>query len=339
MPFQIIHQDITKIKCDAIVNPTDCLFSGSGGTDHAVHTAAGTELDEECKTLSTIGFGEVTVTNAYALPCKHIIHTVGPVWAGGGKNEAVLLRSCYINALLMAHDLKARSVAVPLISAGTFGFPKDMVLKIALSAISDFLSLTDADMDVALCVYDKTAYEISRKLELERYLKHNSPFYERIAFSPRKMSNMDACRPAPAEECMPMASMADMIRPSVQEDDLPSWIKKQDDSFTVMLLKLIDKKGMTDVECYKKANVSKGTFWKIMNVPDYKPSKVTVISFAIALRLTLEETESFLKTAGFSLSHSNTFDMIIEFYISRGIYDLFEINAALFDYDQVCLGC
>ena len=132
--------------------------------------------------------------------------------------------------------------------------------------------------------------------------------------------------------CTPVASAA-------ATEDLSAWIKKQDDTFAVMLLKIIDKKGMTDVQCYKKANVSKGTFWKINNDPKYKPSKATVLAFAIALELSLDETELLLKTVGLSLSHSNVFDLIIEFYITNGNYDIYEINAALFKYDQVCLGC
>ena len=113
---------------------------------------------------------------------------------------------------------------------------------------------------------------------------------------------------------------------------------KIDDNFAVTLLKLIDLKNITDVECYKKANVSKQTWYKIMNEKNYKPSKNTVIAFAIALELTLEETEHLLSTVGFTLSKSSKFDIIIEYFLIKGEYDIFTINETLFKFDQVCLG-
>lgn len=148
MPLQIVHQDITKMTCDVIVDPTDRYFSGGGGTDLAIHTAAGPELREACDKLDPIDYGEAAVTDGFALPCSHIIHTFGPIWEGGEVCEGVLLRSCYINSLILAKKLGAESIAFPLISSGTFGFPKDQVLRIAITAISDFLSVLDEDMDI-----------------------------------------------------------------------------------------------------------------------------------------------------------------------------------------------
>lgn len=212
--------------------------------------------------------------------------------------------------MLCARKLELSSLAFPLISSGTFGFPKDQVLEIAIAAIRDFLEILDGNMDVTLCVFDRKSYELSRKYDLEQFLT--------------QVGSADtSCAPHGTEKA----------------DSLEDWLLRQNDSFAVTLLKLIDKKNMTDVDCYKKAQISKKTFWKINNDPHYKPSKQTVIAFAIALELSLKETESFLKTVGFSLSHSNTFDMIIEYYISNEIYDLYEINAALYRYGQACIGC
>ena len=132
MPFQIVHQDITLFSCDAIVDPTDWVYSGSGGTDLQIHRAAGPELRRECDRLFPLATGDVAVTKGYNLPCKHVIHTVGPVWCGGELNEQILLRGCYINALLAAKKQGDLSVAFPLIASGTFGFPKDQVLRIAI---------------------------------------------------------------------------------------------------------------------------------------------------------------------------------------------------------------
>lgn len=342
MPLQIIHKDITTMACDAIVNPTDNRFSGSGGTDYAIHTAAGLGLRFECDRLEPLSFGEAAVTDGHKLPCRYIIHTMGPVWTGGQNCESVLLRSCYINALFKASELGAKSIAFPLISSGTFGFPKDRVLRIAIDAISDYIKSSDTEMDVTVCVHDRESFVLSKEIALKEYIDENTNprfFYaEHILHMQPECSDMvfDKAGILDGYEGCSISGVP-TVAPSTE--DLSEWIKKQDDTFAVMLLKLIDKKGMTDVQCYKKANVSKGTFWKINNDPKYKPGKATVLAFAIALELSLEETELLLKTVGLSLSHSNVFDLIIEFYITNGNYDIYEINAALFKYDQVCLGC
>ena len=342
MPLQIIHRDITTMDCDAIVNPTDNCFSGSGGTDYAIHTAAGLGLRYECDHLEPLSFGEVAVTDGYNLPCRYIIHTMGPVWTGGQRCESVLLRSCYMNALFKASELGAKSIAFPLISSGTFGFPKEKVLRIAIDAISDYIKSSDKEIDVTVCVHDREAFVLSKEIALKEYIDENTKprfRYEMHAIQMRPECSVGARAKEEAFDAFESCCLSCIPTAAPSNEDLSAWIKKQDDTFAVMLLKLIDKKGMTDVQCYKKANVSKGTFWKINNDPKYKPSKATVLAFAIALELSLDETELLLKTVGLSLSHSNVFDLIIEFYITNGNYDIYEINAALFKYDQVCLGC
>lgn len=342
MPLTIIHRDITKVKCEVIVDPSDSRFSGSGGADRAIHAAAGAELDAACRGLAPIRCGETAVTDGYALPSRYIIHTMGPVWRGGSENEEMLLRSCYINSLLKAKSLGVQSIAFPLISSGTFGFPKDKVLRIAADAISEFLFQIDSELEVFVCVLDRSDFEVRRASELHGYLDRFGLFphvydavIENIA---EEAENSIAAEPLPS--LMPKG-----VKRSARASafsGLSEWIKKQDKSFSEMLLDLIKQKGMKEVECYKRANVSKNTFSKIKNagkpVP-YQPSKPTVIAFAIALRLNMTETQELLKSAGFTLSHNNFFDLIIEYYISQGIYDVFEINEALYYYDQVCLGC
>ena len=214
--------------------------------------------------------------------------------------------------------MELSSVAFPLIASGTFGFPKDKVLRIAIDAISDYLMMTDGEPDVYICVPDPNAYTLSREIALREYLSGRT----------------DAC----AADMICLNGMEPSHRLCSAETDLTQWLKKQDDSFAVTLFKLIDKSGMTDSQCYKKANVSKQTFYKIKNDRNYRPSKVTAVGFAIALRLDLEQTKLLLQAAGLSLSHNNLFDMIVEFYITNGIYDLFEINAALYQYDQTIIG-
>ena len=328
MPIHIIRQDITKIKCDAIVNAANNALSGGGGVDGCIHKAAGRELLEECKTLGGCATGDAKITKGYKLPCKYVIHTVGPIWQGGMHGERVLLESCYKKSLQLAKENGCETVAFPLISSGVYGYPKAEALEVATETISEFLKANE--MTVYLSVFDKKTYRISEKLynDVAAYIDDNyiDENFERDrrriqGYSVRK-SDFNAAAYFCEEE---KTSLEDML-------------SKMDDNFAVTLLKLIDLKGMNDVECYKKANVSKQTWYKIMNEKDYKPSKNTVLAFAIALKLTLEETKHLLSTVGFALSKSNKFDIIIEYFIINGIYDIFVINETLFKFDQVCLG-
>ncbi len=333
MPLSIRHQNLIDSYCDILVNPTDSVFSGSGGTDLAIHQAAGPGLASACADCAPLRPGEVVETPGFRLQCRHIIHTVGPVWQGGGENEEAILRLCYINALLLAVRLGAKSAAFPLISSGTFGFPKDRVLTIAEKAISDFLYACDPDFEVELCIFDKSAYTLSRQDVLDEYLRENGNAFGNRA---PEISADFAMQSPLSGEARPMRRRAEKKKTIAQS--LEDWLLNHDDNFAVTLLKLIDKKGMTDVECYKKANLSRKTFSKINTDPNYRPSKPTVIAFAVSLELSLSETEQLLRTVGFTLSHSTVFDLIIEYYISNGIYDILEINDALYKYDQTLLG-
>ena len=340
MPIKMIRQDITKIKCDAIVNPTDVHYSHGGGVDAAIHEAAGEALYRACMEQGLLAVGKSVITPAFALPCKHVIHTVGPRYQDGAQGEEALLRACYRESLKLGAANKCKSIAFPLIASGRFGFPKDQVLKIALDEISTFL-LT-SEMLVYVVVYDKTAYSISEKLfsDIVDYIDDNyntegwldnscSTISKSIAMPPmaqgrRRKSDADF------EVCESKAMLS--------EEGLDDILKKLDESFSQMLLRKIDEKGMTDAECYKKANVDRKLFSKIRSNVNYKPSKTTVIAFAIALELSLDETEDMLRKAGFALSHSNKFDVIIEYFITHGTYNIFEINEVLYQFDQSTLG-
>ena len=162
MPLQIIRQDITKMQVDAIVNTTNEDMIGCSGVDLAVHTAAGPELDEECKGLTPLGLGHAKISGGYKLPCRYVIHTSGPVWQGGLVGESIILRSCYIESLKLAVKHGCQTVAFPLISSGVYGYPKDQVLKFAIRTITEFLF--EHELTVYLCVFDRTSYEFSKKL-------------------------------------------------------------------------------------------------------------------------------------------------------------------------------
>ena len=341
MPLQIIRQDITKIKVDAIVNTTNEEMIGYGGIDLAVHTIAGEGLDAECRKLAPLGLGEAKISGAYNLPCKYIIHTSGPVWQGGLLGESVLLRSCYIEALKLAVDRKCKTVAFPLISAGTYGYPKDQVLKFAIQTITEFLM--QHELTVYLCVFDKESYTFSQKLfnDIKSFIDdeyiedHNEEYYDNYCDKGILADEILDCSKAEYPMSAPILKSCSM---SYNGKSLAEYLKDRDMSFQEKLFELIDRSGMTDIACYKKANVDKRTFSKIKSNKDYKPSKQTAIAFAISLQLNLEETQALLATVGFTLSKSSKFDQIIRFFIQTGNYDIFEINEALFEFDQVSLG-
>lgn len=330
MPLEIVRNDITKMSVDAIVNAANSSLLGGGGVDGCIHRAAGEGLLEECKTLGGCETGNAKITGAYNLPCKYVIHTVGPIWQGGNNNEKALLESCYKVSLALAKEHSCETVAFPLVSSGVYGYPKDQALKVAIDVISDFL--LENEMKVYIVIFDKAAYKISEKLfsDITEYIDDNY-VNEHIDYKRESLRLNDTMQPS-----MPSAVYESNVL--FTEDDLNSKLKQIDESFSQMLLRKIDEKGMTDAECYKKANIDRKLFSKIRSDIHYKPSKPTAIAFAISLELSLNETEDMLRKAGFALSHSNKFDIIIEYFISRGNYNIFEINEALFAFDQSLLG-
>ena len=336
MPLQIIRNDITKVECDAIVNAANSWLRGGGGVDGAIHKAAGPELHEECMALGGCKVGCAKITKGYRLPCKYIIHTVGPHWLGGKFGEAKKLASCYQASLSLAKKHRCKSVAFPLISAGAFAYPKEEALQIAISEISRFLLKND--MLVYIVVYDKAGFQISQKLMSniaeyidEHYVEAHDDSRDRI-LNAYPLAGASFEEPAALPSCPPPRATAWRMQ------SLEALLGTIDESFSQMLLRKIDEKGMSDSECYKKANIDRKLFSKIRSDVHYKPSKATVLAFAIALELSLDETQELLMKAGFALSHSDKFDIIIEYFIKKKNYNIFEINEALFAFDQRLLG-
>ena len=337
MPLEIVRNDITKMTVDAIVNAANESLLGGGGVDGAIHYAAGPELLAECKTLGGCKTGKAKITGGYNLPAKHVIHTVGPIYEDSKHGEKALLESCYRESLALAKEHNCETVAFPLISSGVYGYPKDQALKVAIDVISNFL--LENEMKVYIVIFDKAAYKISEKLfsDIAEYIDDNY-VDEHIDYR-RERSRMNyPCQSVMIGSAHPEYLELCECKAMLSEDDLDERIKQIDESFSQMLLRKIDEKGMTDAECYKKANIDRKLFSKIRSDVYYKPSKPTAIAFAISLELSLDETEDMLKKAGFALSHSNKFDIIIEYFISKGNYNIFEINEALFAFDQSLLG-
>ncbi len=329
MPFRIIRGDITTLRVDAIVNAANESLLGGGGVDGAIHRAAGPRLLEECRTLNGCRTGEAKLTLGYDLPAKYVIHTVGPIWRGGSHGEEALLTSAYESSLELAAEHGVGSIAFPLISSGVYGYPKEEALNAAVGAIGKFLLAHE--MDVTLVMFDKDSFVLGKKLfsDVKAYIDDNyvDAACSLKAESRRKSSLFGGLAKKAADEAMPCQML--------EADSLSIEL---DESFSEMLLRKIDEKGMTDAECYKKANVDRKLFSKIRSDKYYSPSKRTVLAFAIALELPLHEAEEMLKKAGFALSHSNKFDVIVEYFIKNGKYDMFEINETLFEFDQAQLG-
>lgn len=287
--------------------------------------------------------GSAKITGAYRLPCKYVIHTVGPRWRGGWHGERGKLISCYRTSLALAKENQCETVAFPLISSGIYGYPKDKALKVAIDTISDFLF--DNEMTVYLVIFDKAAYQISGKLFKDiaayiddNYVQEHTDSSERQTRSIFLDEEWLADGVSKSIEMSVPAMNAGMAAPSPAASSLDEAIRMIDESFSEMLLRKIDERGITDAQCYKKANIDRKLFSKIRSDKLYKPSKPTVLAFAIALELPLSETQEMLMKAGFALSHSNKFDIIVEYFISRGNYNIFEINEALFAFDQSLLG-
>ncbi|MGN1032433.1 MAG: macro domain-containing protein [Intestinibacter sp.] len=373
MPFEIIREDITNLKTDAIVNATNNRLKASGGVCGAIFKKAGLEkLQKECDKIGHIDTSQAVITKGYDLDCKYIIHTVGPIWHGGDHDEEKLLYNTYLNCLNLAKRKRCKSIAFPLISSGNFGYPKDKALHTARRAIEDFLA--ENDLMIYLVVFDKNAFAISQSLfdSIKQYIDDNYldgyrfdnsrrnaessllDDYFHMKIEPTLQSVSDsiendeikmfekAPKPINATKSATKfkskskkSSVAkDILNNMINDKNLIDAVSNVEDTFSQTLLRLIDATGKSDSEIYKKANIDRRLFSKIRKNKDYSPSKSTALSLAIALELDIDETKDLLEKAGYALSHSNKFDIIVEYFIKEQNYNIFEINEALFAFDQ-----
>ena len=356
MPLQIVRNDITKMKVDAIVNAANASLRGGGGLDGYIHWVAGPELLAECKRLRGCKPGDAKITRGYRLPCQYVIHTVGPRWHDGRRRERQTLASCYRSALSLAEEYGCKSVAFPLIASGAFGYPREQALRVAVDTISEFLIYHD--MTVYLVIFDKKSYQIGTRLyaDIAAYIDDKyvaSHPYRRpnraddepgIRYSLRDerevSSRWSEADGAPSRSFLGSARGAGGSQDTGALDicSLDDALEQLDESFSEMLLRKIDESGMTDAACYKKANIDRKLFSKIKNDKHYKPSKPTAIAFCLALELPMEEMRDLLSKAGYAMTHASKFDIIVEYFVQRGNYNVFEINEALFAFDQSLIG-
>lgn len=339
MPLTIVRQDITKMNVDAIVNAANTDLQMGGGVCGAIFRAAGErELQAACNQAAPIKTGEAAITPGFGLPSKYVIHAAGPVYSFWNKSQSrELLRSAYIESLKLAKQNGCESIAFPLISSGIYGYPKDEALAVARSAIEDFLR--DHDMEVYLAVFDKSSFRISKALlgDVKSYIDQHYVDTHRV--TRRQLLDVEEDALRQVEKSNLSAQMPSMAAPmAMPAQGLDDLMENLDEPFSDTLLKLIDKKGKTDVEVYKRANMDRKLFSKIRTGKGYTPKKPTILALAIALELTLPETDDLLERAGYALSHASKFDVIVEYFIVNGKYDIFEINEVLFAYDQPLLG-
>ena len=360
MPFEIVRNNIVNMHVDAIVNTANPEPLVGSGVDTAIHESAGRGLLEARKKIGDIPVGEARITPAFDLHAKYVIHTVGPVWQGGTANEEVLLHNCYLNSLKLALEHQCESVAFPLISTGNYGFPKDLALQTAIRVISRF-SL-EHEMQIYLVVFDKTSYALSEKLfrTIESYIDdhyveevHLQEYQKRRPV--RRPGRLEVpCQEQQILECSEWVSEdfaeyatsscsnvpPSLAKPKAQKPKrkLEDLLKEVEDTFSESLFRWIVKKDKTNPDVYKKANMDRKLFSKILNNKDYKPSKMNALALAIALELNLDETKDFIGRAGYALTHSSRFDIIVEWFILQENYNVFEINEVLFAFDQPLIG-
>ena len=357
LPFQIIRNDITKIKADAIVNTANPKPIVGGGTDSAIYNAAGEKkLLAERKRIGEIARGEAAITPAFSLQAKYIIHTVGPAWEDGKHGEFEILKKCYRNSLRIAAENGCESIAFPLIATGVYGYPKDKALQIATAEIQRFLF--ENEMSVMLVVFDRKAFELSGKVfsDVQSFVDENyvkRSYHREYRGRHGKNDDLDleeyelqyrelALEEDYAEEAVlleaAMPEPSSVFSDGIENMSLDEVIGNPGDSFQERLFKLIDRSGMDDVSMYKKANITKKVFSDIRSKKSYKPSKKTAVALIIALELPMDEAQDLLARAGFAFSPSSRFDLIVGYFISHGIYDIYTINEVLFANKQECLG-
>lgn len=370
MPLYFKKGDIASARCDAIVVPTShsmSVWSRRESVDSRIFSLADKKIKKELVMSGGCETGKAKIFPSFGLACKHLICTVGPKWRGGDYGEEGFLRSCYKESFILAKEAQCESVAFPLISSGAYGMPKEIAVSIAVSTLRELVA--DSDMSVYLVLYDtesvevgkrhieelsaaigkpETEYEILSELldgrefmesefesrddsfELCRYdISHREIFLNRYVPAPIRSESDDRESNIIRER----GRLYEMENLSLEDE-----LGMIDEGFSDMLVRKIAEKFAKNSDCYRKANVDKKLFSKIISNADYRPKKTTVLAFAIALELDIDETGEMLKRAGYALNTCHKLDIIVSYFIKKKHYNVFDINEALFAYDQPLLG-
>ena len=345
MPFQIIRNDITKVACDVIVNTANPEPKFMAGTDSAVYRAAGEEkLLAERKKIGNIAAGDVAVTPAFDLPAKYIIHTVGPAWVDGKHHEFDILRSCYKKSLTKAAELGAESIAFPLIATGVYGFPKAYALQIAIQEISNFLMKEDTEMTIMLVVFDERAFMLSKNLffqiesfiddeevkaaHLKEYASDLSGSKERQRYRNDMLEYEHVLHNLEARQMQTRGTTKETGTGAFDEEEFKK--KPGDDlSFSKHLIKLLNEKNIDNATAYKRSNITKGAFSKIMCGDTKIPKRSTVLALCIGLRLKIWEAEELLASAGMAFNPYDKGELLVIKCITEENYDIISINILL----------
>ena len=349
MPFQIVRNDITKMHVDAIVNSANPKPTYAYGTDAAIYKAAGADkLLKEREKIGDIAGGDVAVTPAFDLKAKYIIHTVGPSWEGGDKGEFEILRNCYANSLNKAKQLNCKSIAFPLIATGVYGFPKAQALTIAVNEISAFLMRDDVEMIVKLVVFDDKAFRLSENLffTVESFIDdkevieaHKEEYgLDSTEFDRRAMISKNQLQSHVRNIFTSKPEGSNPFDEHTYDKSLYMNDGKDEHPFTDKLIEILNKKDIDNITAYKRSNVTKKAFSKILCGDTKNPQKKTVLAFCIGLKLSLEESEELLASADMAFNPYNKRDKLVIDCIKRKQYDIDKVNQMLFICNQPELG-
>ncbi len=323
MPLMLVRNDITLMAVDAIVNAANTSLAQGGGVCGAIFTAAGADsMQNACSQLAPIQTGEAVITPGFNLPARYVIHTAGPVYDQHSPQQAEqLLRSAYTSSLQRALELGCASIAFPLISSGIYGYPKEQALTVACDAIRQFLRPLDDELEVHLVLFEGFALNPALLDEVSRFVDQHSVVRPPLfGVTGTGLSGFEGVQ-----------SSDDALY------EMPAWLELEE-PFEVYLLRLIRTLGMTEVEVYKNANLSRKLFSKIRTGNGYLPGKRTVLALAIGMQLDLEQTSDLLKQAGYALAGNQRLDLVVKYFVRQRCYDIYKINAVLFQYGLPLLG-
>lgn len=325
VPLKFVCADIASVSADAIVSPCSPHPIITESLNGSIYRTAGDVLLAARKEIGALPFGHSAVSPAFGLCARYVIHVAVPLWQGGIYEEINTLRHCYETIFLHASRLALTSLAIPLLGYGTQGFPYE----IARNVFFDALINTKDIQDIQIYLVSAQSHLLERSENWQ-----DISDYVSCLFSPT--NHIDPSAPTNTPRINESAAV---YRPQSSYDrELTSLLSNREKSFSAALLTYIKERELKEPTVYKKANIDRKLFSKIKTNPNYQPTKATALAFAIALELTLSETNEFLRTAGYTLTYSSKFDIIIEYFILKQIYDIFTINEALFAFGEPSLG-